>query len=321
MEDPIAAVFDLAESVERQTPTIRKMLRYVRWFVSFWLLLDVFLILIIAREKALALFLFAPIIGTLLAARYVQRPGSQLGALILAVFFAAIQTLTTGDLLIGGLLDALFVLGFVILNLLRDLRSFFDYFDLRHRVILAVRQADPVVHVPQGKDSAAKAMAYLASVDAGVRATMAAPGALVSPALLTGKTGLTYSFDAVLRSEPTSLARVFGLGATGFSVFAKSFEHAPTADDLKSLKTAVEDVSAVLRIPPARVLALWRAHGDEAVSPEAYDFLTRESARVTIRGTTYACSLQLVREGDDGTYDFIPVVMEPVTPAARTAPA
>src|SRR2546426_262929 len=48
VEDPIAAIFDLAESVDRQTPKIRKTLRYVRWFVSVWLLLDFVLIILSA---------------------------------------------------------------------------------------------------------------------------------------------------------------------------------------------------------------------------------------------------------------------------------
>src|SRR3972149_7138515 len=56
--DPIAAIFDLAESVDAQTPKIRKMLRYVRWFVSIWLLLDFFFVLALAEAKALALLEF-----------------------------------------------------------------------------------------------------------------------------------------------------------------------------------------------------------------------------------------------------------------------
>ncbi len=320
VEDPIAAVFDLAESVDRQTPRIRQVLRYVRWFVSLWLLLDFFLILILSKAPGLTFVLFAPIVGSLLASRYVQQPSTRLALTIVAIVFGAFQVLTTGEaFLVNALFVALFILGFVILDLMRDLRSFFDYFALRHRVILAVRQADPVVHVPQGKDAAARILAHLSSTSPDMRAVMAIPGALASPALLTGRSGLAYSFDAYLRSEPTPLTRVLGIGHPGFAVFVKTFERAPGPTDLKSLKTAVEDVCLATRIPPARILAVWRAHGDEAVTPDAYEFLTKEAARVTIRGSAYACSLELAREGDDGTYDFIPVVVEPVTPAARTA--
>jgi len=318
VEDPIAAVFDLAESVDRQTPKIRKMLRYVRVFVTLWLLLDFFLILFLAAispggEPRVAFLLFLPIVGFLLAMRYASQPSTRLAFLILAIVFGALQALTIGGLLVlGAVLVALFLLGFVILELMRDLRSFFDYFALRHRVILAVRQADPVVHVPQGKDEAQRILAHLAATSPEVRAVMALPGGLATPALLTGKSGLTYQFDAYVRSEPTRLARLTGLGPAGFAVFVKAFDHAPTLSDLQALKAAVEDVSAATRIPPARVLAVWRSAKGETVSADAYDFLTRDAVRVRIRGTTYACSLELATETPDGTYDFVPVIVEPV---------
>lgn len=325
VEDPIAAVFDLADSVDRQTPKIRKALRYARWFVSLWLLLDFFLMIVlaaIAGNAPVTFLLFFPIVALLVGMRNARASSSRLALFVSACVLAAFQALSLGGLLfLGAVLSALFVLGFVILELMGDLRSFFDYFALRHRVILAVRQADPVVHVPQGKDAAARILEHLAATDPHVRSVLATPGGLASPALLTGKSGLTYSFDAILRSEPTRLTRIFGIGPPGFAVYAKSFDHAPRADDLKSLKAAVEDVSAALQIPPARVFVLWEARGNDAVSSETYEFLTRETARVRIRGSTYACSLQLVREGDDGTYDFIPVIMEPLNPAARTAAA
>ncbi len=322
VEDPIAATFELAESVDRQTPKIRRMLRYVWWFVALWLLVDFFLILIVARERiALGLILFGPIVGCLLAARYVESKNGHLALMILAAIFAALQVLVTGDLLIGTLLVFLFILGFVILDLLRDLRGFFEYFALRHRVILAARSADPVVHVPQGKDAAARIVAHLTSTNPDLRSVAAAPGGLAMPALLTGKSGLTYSFDAYLRAEPSTLAKVLHVGPAGFTVFVKAFDRAPALADLQSLKTAVEDVCASTRIPPARIVAVWKAHADESVAADAYDFLTHQSARVTVRGSAYACSLELAREGDDGTYDFIPVVVEPVTPGARTAPS
>ncbi len=322
VEDPIAATFELAESVDRQTPKIRKMLRYVRWFVALWLLLDFFLILIVARERvALGLILFGPLVGCLLAAWYVESKNGHLALMVLAAIFAALQVLVTGDLLIGTLLVFLFILGFVILDLMRDLRSFFDYFALRHRVILAVRAADPVVHVPQGKDAATRILTHLASASPDLKAVMAIPGAFAAPALLTGRSGLTYSFDAYVRSEPSTLSKTLHVGPAGFTVFVKAFDHAPTLADLQSLKTAVEDLCTATRVPPARIVAVWKAHGDEAVAADAYEFLTHQAARVKVRGSVYACSLELAREGDDGTYDFIPYVVQPATPGARTAPS
>ncbi len=317
VEDPIAAIFDLAESVDRQTPKIRKMLRYVRIFVWLWLLLDFFLILLSSvispgGSAGATLVLFLPIVGFLLAMRYVAQPSTRLAFLILAAVFGAFQALTIGGLLfLGIVLVSLFILGFVILELMRDLRSFFDYFALRHRVIQRVRQSDPVVYVPEGKDSVQRILAHLATTSRDVKAVMAFPGTVATPALLTGRSGLTYSFDAYIHSDPSAVWRILGIGAPGFTVFVKSFEQAPTLADLQALKRAVEDVSEAVRIPPARVIALWRAHGDASVAPDTYDFLTRDAIRVKLGGSVYACSVELAREGDNGTYDFIPVVVEP----------
>src|SRR2546422_5708138 len=323
VEDPIAAIFDLAESVDRQTPKIRKTLRYVRWFVSVWLLLDFFLIILSAAAfggaPGLALILFVPIVILLLAMRSVSGSTGRLVLLIFVLIFGALQVMTTGGLLfLGAVLVALFILGSSILELMRDLRSFFDYFALRHRVIQRVRQADPVVYVPEGKDAVQRILTYLAATSSDVRGMMAVPGAVVTPALLTGKTGLTYSFDAYVRREPSSLWRFTSLWAAGVAGFVETFEGAPTLADLPALQTAIEDTSAATKIPPARILVLWRSKGDERVTADVYDFLTKESARVKIRGSTFVCSLELAIERDDGTYDFIPVVVEPATqPSGR----
>lgn len=322
VEDPIGAIFDLAESVDRQSPKIRKMLRYVRIFVSLWLVLDVLFMVVISQvfngAPALTLLLFLPIVACFLVIRYASQSSTRLALLITASVFGGLQVLSFGPaFFFGALLVVLFFLGFLILELLRDLRSFFDYFALRHRVIQRVREADPVVYVPQGKDAVQRILTYIASRSPEARAVMALPGALAAPVLLSGRSGLTYSFDAYLRAQPSALAKLTGLGSPGFAVFVKAFEHAPSIDELKALKAAVEDVSAATRIPPARVVALWHGKPEGQVSPEAYGFLTRDAIQTTIRGSVYACSVELAREDADGTYDFIPVVVD--TPRGGTA--
>ncbi len=317
VEDPIAAIFDLAESVDRETPKIRKMLRYVRVFVSLWLLLDVFLIIALAAlgggNPVAAFFLFIPIVGLLLAMRRMSGSTARLVVLILVIIFASLQILSIGGPLFvfGIAFVALFVLGFIILELMQDLRSFFDFFALRHRVIQRVREADPVVYVPQGKDAVQRILSYLGATSPDVHGVMAVPNSVAIPALLTGQSGLTYSFDAYVRQPPSLLWRTTTLGSAGFAIYVKSFDQAPSLEDLQALKRAVEDVSLASRIPPARILVLWRAKGEESIPTDVYEFLTKESVQVRIRGSTFACSLELAMERDDGTYDFIPLVVEP----------
>src|SRR5256712_5554923 len=217
-------------------------MRYVRLFVSVWLLLDFFLIVLSAAAfggaPGLALLLFVPIVVLLLAMRTVSGSTGRLVLLVLIVIFGALQVLTTGALVfLGAVLVALFILGLSILELMRDLRSFFDYFALRHRVIQRVRQADPVVYVPEGKDAVQRILTYLGATSSDVRGTMAIPGAVAIPALLTGKTGLTYSFDAYVRREPSSLWRFTSLAAAGVAGVVETFERAPPPPDFQGPET------------------------------------------------------------------------------------
>src|SRR5256886_11320356 len=178
----MAAIFDLAESVDRQTPKIRRMLRYVRVFVSVWLLLDFFLIIVLAAigggNPGAAFLLFIPIVALLFAMRRVSGSTARLVLLILVIIFANLQIISIGGLLfVGVVLVALFVLGFIILELMQDLRSFFDYFALRHRVIQRVRQADPAGYVPQGKDAVQRNPAHPPATSPDVRGIKATPPA------------------------------------------------------------------------------------------------------------------------------------------------
>jgi hypothetical protein len=184
-----------------------------------------------------------------------------------------------------------------------------------------VRQADPVVYVPEGKDAVERILSHLAATSADVRGVMAVPGAVAIPALLTGKSGLTYSFDAYVRQPSSFPWRTIALGSPGFSVFVKAFEKSPNLADLKALKAAIEDVALSSRIPPARILVLWKAKKDESVSSDVYEFLTKEAVRVRLKGSTFVCSLELAIEREDGTYDFIPLVLEPaMVPSGRPTP-
>src|SRR5206468_10701880 len=111
-------------------------------------------------------------------------------------------------------------------------------------------------------------------------------------------------------------------GTPEFTSSVKAFDKTPTAEFMKSLKATIDDTSLAARIPPARILVLWRAKGNRSVSANAYEFLTKEAVRVRHRGSTFACSLELAVERDDGTYDFIPLVLEPaVAPSGRPVPS
>src|SRR3989440_2002167 len=153
----MAAIFDLAESVDRQTPKIRRMLRYVRVFVSVWLLLDFFLIIVLAAigggNPGAAFLLFIPIIALLFAMRRISGSTARLVLLILVIVFANRQIISIGGLLfLGVFLVALFVLWVIIPLLMTGPRSFFASFPPPPPGVPTGRRADPGCVLPEWEE-------------------------------------------------------------------------------------------------------------------------------------------------------------------------
>src|SRR2546429_9355867 len=128
----MAAIFDLAESVDRQTPKIGRMLRSVRVFVSVWLLLDFFLIIVLAAigggNPGAAFILFIPIIALLFAMRRISGSTARLVLLILVIVFANLQIISIGGLLLLAVVPRPPLRPPVlILELMRGLPAVFDY--------------------------------------------------------------------------------------------------------------------------------------------------------------------------------------------------
>ena len=320
VENPITAIFDLAEDVERQAPKVDRLLRYTRIFIYMWLLLDVVLIVIVSSLNLIALLLILVLYALLLIRSGVVNPTANAALLASALVVAALTILTFRGpgFILGVVLVSLFYLGMVILALVQDARSFFDYYALRYRVIRAVREADPIILVPQGATSVDRLLVALSQRSPAIAGMLAQPQNVRKPAIATGRTGVAYQFDAILMWPSGTLAP-FGVGPSGGSVFVKAFERAPVRADFESLRRAVEDVSLAMRLPPTRVVAVWKSDGTD-IPDDAYAFLTTETVKVALGGRVRACSIELATEMPDGTYDFIPLIVEPWTSPTSGVP-
>jgi len=321
VENPITAIFDLAEDVERQAPKVGKLLRYTRTFVYVWLLLDLVLVAVVSAFEARALLLLALVYGLLLIRGGVRDGTARTGLLAVALVISVVLMFTFRGpaFLLGIVLVSLFVLGMVILELVQDARSFFEYYARRYRVVRAVREADPVVLVPQGATPVDRLLTLLGQRSALVGMILRDRQYVQVPAILSGRSGVAYQFEAVLTWPARTLAPV-GAGQAGAAVYVKAFERPPARADLEALRRAVVDVSLAVRLPPQRVIALWKSDGTATVPDEAYAFLMNEVVRVSVRGRTHACSLELVTEMPDGTYDFIPLVFD-ASPVVAPGPS
>ena len=311
VENPITAIFDLAEDVETQSPKIRITIKYARIVIAFFLLVNALLIIVIARAHQLA-FLLTPLMFLLLyVRRWLPDAGSRSVLFALAIMVGVFDVLAFGeDLLFGLVLVPFFFLGLITMGYLREIQGFFDYYALRHRIVKSVRDADPVANVPDGADSTQRLLGFLASRNLEIATLLQTPGAISAPTVLQGRSGMMYEFNAYLRKAPSGTWRVLGIGSPGFGLFVKAFPAPPKASDLQALKRAVEDICSATKIPPSRVVAVWRVEGDGRLPEDAYEFVTKEVVRFSRLGKEFTCSVQSIAETSDGTYDFIPFIPE-----------
>lgn len=269
VENPISAIFDLAEDVNKEAPRLRKLVWTAGAFISIWLVLDFLLIL----------------------------------------------QFSVRNFALTAILIALFALGLWTIFTLRRLNDFLDYYTLRHSVILSIRQDDPVVFAPQGSNVVERLRTFLASRNPRMAVALRSDGQ--SPAVLKGKGGMFYTFDYYLKARPGVLWRIFGLGYPGYQLFVKQLDRAPTAETVWFMVRAVEEVCSRNRLPPSRVIMLWKRSGDQDLADDAYEKLISSSVSMGHRLRRYASSVELIIENEDGSYEFIPFVADGHFSASR----
>lgn len=326
VENPISAIFDLAEEVTDQQPKMRRLVRYATVFIAAGLLID-FIVIVIFMPISFP-FLLILLISLLLlrwfdstTARAILISVATMCTFVILLLFAllgAVAVQAAGmviTLFVGAVLVGLFILGLVILNLFAEIGGFFDYYYLRYRVIKNVRDQDPVVNIPQGEDPVRRVLNYLSASSPDLTVDFRRPGAVLIPASLRGQGGFPYQFDAYASRTSGPLWRTLKVGYPGYAIYIKKFLRKPRLQELASLKQAVEDITAFTKLPPRRIIAVWTREGEESLEDEAYDFLTSEAAVTKAGVSLMKCSLELIAENPDGTYDFIPYITD--VPARR----
>jgi hypothetical protein len=262
VENPISAIFDLAEDVNREAPRIRKLVTYASIFIVLWLIVEIPLIIVALRES----------------------------------------------FLIGVFLIVLFVIGVLAVGLLGELRGFFRYYVMRHSVIISVRSDDPVVYAPDGNTTLERLSKLLSLRNPPLGTSLG--GRPITPQRIRGASGIYYAFDGYFVGKPGILWRTLGIGYPGYQIFIKAFDQKPKAEDFMFLKHAAEDVSQSTKVPPSRVIALWTRKPDDDLSEDAYAVVTSQAAIFSHRRKHFVCSLELIVENEDRSYEFIPYIVE-----------
>ncbi|MCI4350885.1 MAG: hypothetical protein L3K15_05170 [Thermoplasmata archaeon] len=261
VEDPISAIFDLADRAAEMAPTVRRMYRYTATILVIWIIVTAFVT-------------FATL-------------GSALWLAVLSFL---------------GL-----VAGVIALTLLRRTDRFFGSFVLRHRSIRLVRDADPIVKVPDGRTPVERLGRYLIQSNPRVGATVGEDPASMRYRVVLPAAGESRPFDLVVVRPAGAAWRAFGRGETGFAILARVTGESVTIDDLRRMEADALAVAPPLGAAVVRLILLRPKPGP--LPEEAYEYAVGHPVVFRRAFGSFRANLEVITENPDGTYDFVPHVL------------
>ena len=206
---------------------------------------------------------------------------------------------------------AFFIIGLFSLYWMRQVGGFFEYFSARHIAIKMMREGDPVVLVPRGKDSLDQLLNHLKRTSPALDNLLRSdPRALAAPSIMKGASGVDYSFDACISVRPVWPNGALGLGNPGHALFIKLLPAIPDMKDVRAVENAVMDVVKVTQIPPRRAIILAEnREGKEPLLPQdVYEHVTGSRFTLQSGRRSFVCNIQIITIDTDGTYDFVPMI-------------
>lgn len=231
-------------------------------------------------------------------------------ASILAFWFVIMIILILVGLGNGGWLSLLplggLAAGVIAFGLLRQTDRFFRDFAQRHRWIHLVREADPRAKVPDGRTPIERLGRYLAASNPRVEARLKS-----DPAALQYRVGIRAGDREIpldlLITEPGSwLWRHAGSGEPGFAIVGRLGPESPTLDDVRRLEA--DGLAAGRSLPGRLVRLILLRTGNAPIPQDVYEYAVGHPI-LSPRGGKVRVTLEIISEGPNGTYDFIPHVL------------
>jgi hypothetical protein len=228
------------------------------------------------------------------------------------VFWIIIMAIVALVTLRGGLFLSLLALlgliaGVISLGLLRQTDRFFRAFAQRHRSIRLIREADPVVKIPDGRTPVERLARYLVQSNPRIESRVKEDPASIRYRVSLPAPGRSVPFDLVV-DQPSGVAfRIFGVGEGGFAVVARMGPDAPTLEDVRRLENDVVSAASKMVTIPSRAILL---RTQSIPLPEdVYEYVVGHPVVVRRGFTTYRITIEVITESPDGTYDFVPHVL------------
>ena len=234
------------------------------------------------------------------------------------------------------------IAGVISLGLLRQTDRFFRAFAQRHRSIRLIREADPVVKIPDGRTPVERLARYLVQSNPRIESRVKEDPASIRYRGQPARPGRSVPFDLVV-DQPSGVAfRIFGVGEGGFAVVARMGPDAPTLEDVRTAREidVVSAASKMVTIPSRAILLRTqsiplprrRVRMPSWVTPWSYGAASpltgsrsRSSPRVrTVRTTSCLTSWACPRSRSptrslDPTVD-LPILFSPVPSLGTTYP-
>jgi hypothetical protein len=239
--------------------------------------------------------------------RRMYRYTATVVVIYLIIMVVLLLTALAHDLVLALLAIIALAFGIIALSLLRETDRFYRSFAQRQRAIRLFRAADPVPKIPEGRTPIERLVRYLRQTNPAIEERLREdPSALrLRTELDVG--GRRAPFDLVLVRPGSAGYRAVGLGEAGFSILARM---APEPLTLANLQAFGEEVGAAAgRLDGLPVRAILLRAQASPLTDGVYDFAIGHPIPVERGWTKGRCTLEIVTENADGTYDFVPYVL------------
>lgn len=225
---------------------------------------------------------------------------------LLIMAFLLLATLTH-DLVLALLAVVALAFGVIALSLLRETDRFFRSFAQRQRAIRLFRDADPAPKIPEGRTPVERLTRYLAQSSPRVEELLREDPTSARFRVELDAGDHRAPFDFLIERRGGALFRTLGVGPAGFAILGRVGPDAPTVYDLQGFANDVEAVAHHLPALPVRAILL-RTHPVPLIEP-AYEFAIGHPISVQHGWTRGRCTIEIISENPDGTYDFVPFVL------------
>ena len=223
------------------------------------------------------------------------------------LFILLVLLLVFGNPVLFLIVLFVFLVGIILIQNQRRLMKFIEYYSARHKAIKSVYE-EHEVKIPEGADSIERLITYLLKKDAPLKAIVLQKNTHRN--FVQKIKNENYNFDLVAYKKPGILYELFGYGEMGYTLIIKKFDNYPLLMETMNYEQAVMELCRNKGLLPSRIIILVEKPNNN-LDDNVYEYIINNPVRIKkglIFKTEFVCTMQIITEGNDNNYDFIPYV-------------